>query len=230
MIVLCPSHNGDSGLARQVEKTARLCARERRHQVIPVFSQPDGIVKDFDFCVRPKAGPMTCNHLISGMIWRLPLNSLFLWLEPDSVLMRESALDELEDGFNAELKKKPELCLFGHDKRDQFQRLKHIAGPAVYRITPRLRDVFGVISHKRPHDVEISKYLIDTEFSAHTDLIRCVWHFEIEPYLAHYNKDVELLRRSHPEAAMIHGIRDASLLNLVWGDHEIFKETESRAA
>lgn len=199
----------------------RWVSTRTRHRVLPLYSPPDGVVRPWGFCIRPGLAYVTCNQLWCGMVRRLPDNTRFLWLEPDCVPTRVSSLDEIETAWNAASVSMPELSVFGHDKRDQWpDRFKFLSGVSVYRVTPALRSVAASISNHKAHDMEIGRELIGTEYVCGTQLIRCVWGFKSEPYLARYGREGGEVVRQHPEAALIHGDREGDVWKACWGEGE----------
>ena len=217
MHILCPYYDGDMDEGRRNAAMARQLSGGR-HTVLEVYNQLDGVVPEWDFSVRPNCGPLTCSQLICGMVHRLPPDTVFLWMEPDACFMRESAMDDLEQEFERRLKETPDLCVMGHDKRDQLDRLRHVSGVSVYRTSYVLLHAMEMISKREPHDVALSRLLLDTPAMQHTELIRCVWRFEREEYLLDlYEGDRVRVVKQHPEAAVIHGDRTHVMHDIVWG-------------
>ena len=220
MIVLMPFHEGDREQHNRVHQVAR--SQRGRHQIFTVFCPPSGAVPEWDFVARPVAGPATCAWLIFGMMHRLPYGSTFLWLEPDCCLTSHDSFNQIEAGFNAELARNPDVCIFGHDKRDQWHEYRFVSGVSVYRTIPPLLDAANDVRKHGPHDEGLGKRFLGTSFAKDTPLIRCVWKYESDAYLSGFKQDpavvLEYFTKTVPQpAALIHGDKDGRIHELVWG-------------
>ena len=185
----------------------------RGHGISAVYCPDSGIIGGWEFCVRPLAGVMTCSQLFAGVVRRLPLETSFLWLEPDTVPTRPTAIDELEAEFELARQENPLLCMMGHDKRDQWERLAFISGVAVYRTTPDLLAAVDRIPLAGCHDQELGRIMIDTQCARDTKLIRCVVGYERQEYLRFFERDRNrVLNHYRKSAAMIHGVKDSEFL------------------
>jgi len=206
-----------------VTKTAcELGDRRQRHKLVRVYCGPDGIVEPFHFGVRPNAGPYTCGQMVCGIADWLPVGCPFLWLEPDCCPTRATFLDEIEDLFDLRVQDQPELCLFGHDKRDMVLSFRFVNGACVYRTTPTLLAALREITYAKPHDQQLGELLMADDqggaFHRDTNLIRCIWGWQSEPYLEDLRYDVTKALHAFPNAALIHGDKSGALLRAVWGD------------
>lgn len=215
MLVLCPYYSGDSAQAERVYRFA--AAQAGGHEIRRMRCGDDGVVEDWALPARPFAGPATCAWMICGAARRLDPGQVFFWLEPDCCLTRRTSLSEIEAAFAAALAANPELCLLGHDKREQWDKMAFISGVAVYRTTPTLLGAMDGLTKKKPHDQELAATLLNTPAAADTPLIRCVWNYTREAYLAGFEgKPEKVLAMYRDSAAVIHGDKDGEMSRLVW--------------
>jgi|GEM_PF-3387781 len=219
MIVVIPSWMGDFAMAHELANLAGQCAGD--HSILRYHRQDDGYVvqcKDDDgpeiTVGKAWSGgwPRSCTSMFKLIMRDMPVNSPVLWLEPDAVLTRPSALNELDELCQSRKPFDLKRCVFGHWKVPGFTPdapVEHYSGCSVYVTTPELLDAVERVNPNKSWDLELfNRRKLPVHRGYPTSLIRCLWHRDGPPI------EPDVLEK-YPEACVIHGDKRGVLLRAV---------------
>lgn len=231
MNVVVPCWKGDAYVASWIADLARSCSGLHTVHLVtrgdvdvsivttvaggsPVESRvkADGIPKD----AWPAGPNWMFRWVLEQMVDRMsPIlgPDSFLWLEPDAVLTRRSALDEIQDAWSAALRSNPRLARMGHWKtppETPLAPVQHMSGSAVYAVTPELVALAGKCPPSRPFDLDAFFYKgrLRPDQGRDTKLIRCFYGLDAGVIERYYE-------RLHAGAALIHGDKTMNLFDRV---------------
>ena len=204
MKVLICCWDGDADHAEGVAEMAAQC--EGDHEIIVAKRSQDGHVMPFGIWVSGRGWPRSCSEQFIGSLNAIGLGQTVLMLEPDAVLTRPSALNELESEFEAYRAKWPRICVMGHWKTPPFTDLaplEHYSGSSVYRTSPELLRALSRVRRHRAWDLDLFFYnRLQPDQGVNTYKIRCLW--------GRHKIDARTLTE-FPDAALIHGDKTGGL-------------------
>lgn len=205
MIVYVGCYSGDRDRALRVAELARQCSGN--HDVRVVFRENSGEIPSLGVRVSTAGWPSSCTGMFKAFVASLEVGSVFLNLEPDAVLTRRTALDELQVESDGLAARWPSHCVLGHWKSPPYTPnapVEHVSGSAVYRVTPELKKAVASVPGNRAWDLDLFfGRRLGFESASNTDLIRCFWGRTA------WAPD---LLRHFPRAALIHGDKSGVLL------------------
>ena len=209
MQVYVGCYPGDIHLAERVAETARRC--EGGHEVRIIQRDVNGFIPSLgpDVKVSTQGWPVTCTSMFKAFVASLRIGTMFLNLEPDAVLTRTSALNELEDEMSRVRRKWDRICMMGHWKTPPVTPdapVEHLSGSSVYYVTPEFKDAVSKVLITKPWDLDLFfGEKLQPDQGCNTDLIRCLWRRDLKPRVL----------RDFPRAALIHGDKQGALLRHV---------------
>ena len=208
MIVMVPCWSGDEALAARVAHLARACDGD--HDIRIIKREDDGRIPALRTTVTANAWPAAPTAVMKSIVASLPDGAVFLNLEPDAVLTRGCALDQLETAFHRLRSKWPRSCVMGHWKsppNTPHAPVEHISGSAVYCVTPRFRQAMAKANPMRPWDLDLFfRNLLQPDEGCDTPLIRCLWGRAAE------FRSARMMLDRYPHAVLIHGDKSGGLL------------------
>ena len=219
MLVIVPCHTDDLPMASRVASLANACSGDHEVWMIQrmangytVFHTTADVPAAFYERKVPAGWPAGPTATFKFAVDRVSPGAVFLWLEPDAVLTRHSALDELERAFDQSIARtggpRSRLCAMGHWKAPPHTpaaTVEHMSGCSVYRATPEFRRAVEGVPTPVAFDLKLfSSGRLRPDMATDTDLVRCFYGFA----------DVgKWALRKNPRAALIHGDKTGALLS-----------------
>lgn len=181
--IVIPFYSGDQDAAQMLIGACR--AQVGDFEIAPLFCADDGCCDEWQFAVRPMLGPYTTSQLFQGVVMRLGLGGVFLWLEPDCVLLAGDALAHVIAAFEDAHKGSARLAMMGRERSIPGRRLFYAGGAAIYRVTRELQEAVHRIRTGEEHDVALGRQLVGTPAAAPTKLIEDIVGWEHRHDLEH---------------------------------------------
>lgn len=222
MLVIVPCHTDDLMMASRVAATANACAGDHDIWIVQrmangftIFHTTADIPVQFVERKVPTGWPAGPTATFKFVCERVAVNEVFLWLEPDAVLTRRSALNDLADEFESAMAKtgpRTRMCAMGHWKTPPHTpaaTVEHMSGCSVYRATPEFKRAAASIPTPTAFDLKLfNSGRLRPDMAVDTDLIRCFYGYA----------DVgKWALRKFARAALIHGDKTGTLLGHVEG-------------
>ena len=220
MLVIVPCHTDDLAMASRVAAMANACEGgyevwivQRMANGFTIFHTTADIPVQFVERKVPSGWPAGPTATFKFAVERMALNETFIWLEPDAVLTRRTALVELFAEFavkRAIAGMNGRLCVMGHWKTPPHTpaaTVEHMSGCSVYMATPEFKRAVASIPTPTAFDLKLfHSGRLRPDMGVDTDMIRCLYGFA----------DVgKWALRKYARAALIHGDKTGALLGHV---------------